>query len=90
MLVRPVGDVDEGGGVVEPSRQEDTKDGAVGILGLGIGGEMAIDDVGNIEFLEQGHEDAQRGKIDDGLFARRSMGKVRHGSSVKRGKPDKQ
>ena len=40
MLVRPVGDVDEGGGVVEPSRQEDTKDGAVGILGLGIGGMM--------------------------------------------------
>ena len=89
MLRRPGSDIDEGGGMVEPSGQKDVEDGAVGELGLGIGGEAAIDDVGDVKFIEQGHQDTQGSKVDNGLFARLRAGEVRHSSSVKRGKPDK-
>ncbi len=84
MLGGPVGDVDQSGGMIEPSRQEDLEDGAVRELGLGIGGDVSIDDVGDVEFVEQWDQNTERGKINDGLFARRRLGEIGHDSSVKR------
>src|SRR5258708_16282322 len=39
---RPLGDVDQGGGMMESSRQQDTENAAVRVLGLGIGGDVPI------------------------------------------------
>ena len=89
VLRRPAGDVDQGGGMIEPSRQKDVENGAVRVFRLGIGRDVAINDVGDAELVEQRHQNAQGGKIDDGLLARPRGGEIRHSSSVKRGKPDK-
>ena len=45
-FVRPLGDVDQCGGLGDPGRQEKAEHLAVRILQLGVGRQMAIDDVG--------------------------------------------
>ena len=89
VLGGPLGNVHQGGGMMEPGQQQDAEDGAMGKLGLRIGGEMSIDDVDQVEFFDQGDENAKRADIDDGLFARLGGGEKSHSSSVRHGSQGK-
>jgi hypothetical protein len=53
-LVGPGRDIDQGGGLAQPRRHQQTENLAVGEIELGIWGQMAVDDAGNIELASRG------------------------------------
>jgi len=69
VFASPFGDVYQSGRMMKSGKQQDVDDGAVGELGLRIGRDMAIDDAGQVELLEQGHENGKRTEVNDGLLA---------------------
>ena len=58
-LCGPLGDVDQGHGVVQPGSDEQTEDRAVVVLGLRIGGQVLIDDLCHLHALQQGKDHGQ-------------------------------
>ena len=53
----------------------------MGKLELGIWGQMAVDDAGDVELIEQRVDQCQRAQIDDLLGARGTMPEQSHGYS---------
>ena len=51
---RPGGKIDQGRRLAQPRGQEQAEDLALGELQLGVGWQVAVDDAGDIELIEQG------------------------------------
>jgi len=66
----PGGDVDQGGRLAEACREEEAEDAAVGELQLRVGWQVAVDDVGDAEALEERGDEGQgsegAGLVGDG------------------------
>src|SRR5262249_57386679 len=75
--------VDQGGGLAQPRGQEQAEDMAVGELQLGVWRQVAVDDAGDVELIEQGLDQRQGPQIHDFLGAGSTMPGERHGSSVR-------
>ena len=52
--LRPGRKIDQGGRLAQPGGQQQAEDLAVGELPLGVGRQMAVDDAGDVELIEQG------------------------------------
>ena len=78
----PGGDVDEGGGLAESGGEQEAQDAAVGEGQLRIRGQVAVDDGGDVEALQQRCDEGQ-GAEGQGLVGEgRSVPGVRHGASA--------
>src|SRR5258708_1055201 len=72
-LVSPGWEIDQGGRVAQACGQQQTENLAVGEFELGIGRQMAVDDAGDVELIEQGLDQRQRAQIDHFLGASDTM-----------------
>ena len=66
-LLGPGRDIDQSGGLTQSRRHQQAEDLAVGEFELGIWGQMAVDDVGDVKLVEQRLDQRQRTQIDDFL-----------------------
>src|SRR6266550_480358 len=87
-LVGPGREIDQGGRLAQARGQQQTENLTVGEFELGIGGQMAVDDAGDVELVKQRLDQRQRAQIDDFLGARSAMPGERHGSSYGRATRD--
>src|ERR1700730_2138950 len=77
--VRPVRDLAEGGWTGKPGGQQQAEDLTVAIFQLGIGRQMAVDDLGNLQAFQQGDQQGQGSQIDNFFAACSSVPSEAHG-----------
>ena len=88
--IGPRGDVDEGGGLAESGGEQETEDAAVGEGQLRIRWQVAVDDGGDVEALQQRSDEGQRAEGQSLVAEGRSVPGVRHGASAGNGVAGKQ
>jgi hypothetical protein len=84
-LVSPGWDIHQGGRLAQSRCHQQAEHLAVGELELRIWGQMAVDDAGDVELIEQRLDQRQGTQIDDFLSARGTMPDQRHGCSLSGG-----
>src|SRR5262249_25185517 len=81
-VLGPGGEFDEGGGLEERGGEQEAQDGAVGEGELGIGGQMAVDDRGEVEPLEEWCNEGQGAEGQSLVGESRPVPGVRHRASA--------
>ena len=85
MFVGPVGDADQGLGMTQAGGRQKRQDLAVRELQLGIGWEMLVEDVGEVELFEQRGDQGQGSEVKrDSVGGGREERKT-HGISMPEG-----
>ena len=79
-LLGPIGDVDQGHGVGQSCGDQQTEEGAVGILGLGIGRQVLIDDGSQVHAFQDGGDDGQGAEAIARLAGSGAEPMKRHGA----------
>src|SRR6202041_1696894 len=79
--LRPVGDVAQSDGLRQSSGQKQSQKRAISILGLGVGGEMMVNDVGDAHAFEQGSDNGQGAEMATLLTRGRTEPVDTHGKS---------
>src|ERR1022692_1547131 len=85
----PLSDVDQGGGLGEPGRQQQAENVAVRKFQLGVGRQMTIDDASEIEPIQEWRQHGERSDVENGGSNRRaSPGESGHKSSLRESRND--
>jgi len=77
----PGRDVDEGGGLAQPGGEEEAEDAAVGENELGVGRQMAVDDGGDVQSLQEWGNEGQGTEVDGVVGKSGSMPGLSHDAS---------
>jgi hypothetical protein len=80
--IGPRGDVDEGGGLAKSGSEEEAENAAVGVSQLRIWRQVAVDDRGDVEALEERSDEGQRAEGQGLVGEGRSVPGVRHRASA--------
>ena len=78
----PGGDVDEGGGLAQPGGEQEAEDASVGESQLRIGWQVAVDEGGNVEPLEERCDEGQGAQGQSLVGEGRAVPGVRHRASA--------
>ena len=81
--------VDQGGGLGEPGRQQQAENVAVRKFELGVGRQMTIDDASEMEPIQQWRQHGERSDVENGGSNRRANpGESGHKSSLSESRND--
>ena len=79
-LLGPIGDIDQGHGVGQACGDQQTEEGPVGILGLGVGRQVLIDDGSQVHAFQDGGDDGQGAEAIARLAGSGAEPMKRHGA----------
>lgn len=80
-VLSPGGDVDQGHGVTQAGSEEELQDGGVGELGLGVGGQVLLQDGAQLQAFQEGPEDGQGSHAQGRVGRGHSIAGAAHGQT---------